>query len=184
MDGEKIKMSNKNTKNVVKTVPKKKKGGVLLYIGIGFLVGALILFFYFGVINTAAEKGTLSIISGENTVVPFSNVIKEVIGGKEEVNKSIEISELQKDIPTITFKDELYLKYEGKTLSDFSFYMYYEDSNGDIKSVYENIYAFDHPKDENGNIIPGEYIARFKFSWGSNDNNYITQEHFFKIIYE
>ena len=164
--------------------PKKKKGGTALYIAIGLIVGVLVLSFFTGILNTAAEAGAVYVVSGDNEITPLANKVKEVIGGSETLYSAYEIKDLPQNLPEIEFNKELYLKYEGKTLKNFSFFMYFENENGEIKSVYENIPQFDHPKDENGNIIPGEYIVKLKFSWGSSDKNSILEEHFFIISYK
>ncbi len=162
----------------------KKKGSTVLYIAIGLIAGVLIFSFFTGILNTAAEIGKVYVVSGETEITPFAHKVKEVTGGNETLYPSYEIKALPDNLPQIEFNKELYLKYEGKTLKDFAFFMYFENESGDIKSVYENIPRFDHPKDEKGNIIPGEYIVKLKFSWGSSDNNSITEEHFFIISYK
>ena len=176
---------NKSKENKKQTVNKqKKKGGTFLYIAIGLIAGVLVLSFLTGVLNTAAESGKVYVISGENEITPLTNKVKEVTGGNETLYTSYEIKELPENLPEIEFDKELYLKYEGKTLKDFAFFMYYENENGEIKSVYENISQFDHPKDGEDNIIPGKYIVKLKFSWGSSEKNSITEEHFFIISYK
>ena len=177
-------MSNvKQTKNP-SVKKQKKKGSTVLYIAIGLIAGVLIFSFFTGILNTSAEIGKVYVVSGENEITPLANKVKEVTGGNETLYSAYEIKNLPDDLPRIEFNKELYLKYEGKTLKDFSFFMYFENENGDIKSVYENILQFDHPKDEKGNIIPGEYIVKLKFSWGSSEKNSITEEHFFIISYK
>ena len=172
------------SKSEVKRSKQTKKGNTVLYIGIGLIVGVLILSFVTGILNTAAESGSLNVISGENQITPVSHKVKETVGGKETSYPFYIIEELPDDLPEIEFDKELYLKYDGKTLSDFAFFMYFENEEGDIKSVYENIPKFDHPKDNEGNIIPGKYIVKLKFSWGTSNKNSITEEHFFIINYK
>ena len=180
-------MSNKVSKNkgaVQPAAKPKKKGSALIYGAVGLIVGVLVLSFFTGILNTAAEKGIVNVVTESASIVPYAHTVKEVTGGNETVYPFYEIEDLPENIPEIKFTDPLYIKYEGKTLNDFSFFMYSKGEKGEIKSVYENVYQFTHPKNSEGNIIPGEYIVKFKFSWGSNDKNYITREHFFKIIYE
>lgn len=127
-------------------------------------------------LNPPASLGSMEVKSSGESIIPYTNVLKEVANKKETAYKAVKLEDIEASLPLIAYDGEdITVSYEKDKdmLDDFTFTMYDEN----LEPLYEDSKKFSFPEKE------GTYIVRTVFSWGYTKKNCITTENFYKIYF-